>query len=80
VEEAERALREGKAAFSLVPAGSERLPSGYAPPRTIACLGGFNINGGRTLKLQLMTSRPPEELAACPVPASYRCGGAAAGG
>jgi 4-amino-4-deoxy-L-arabinose transferase-like glycosyltransferase len=75
IKDAAEALRTGKAAYALVPAEDGRLPSGEVPPRPIACLNGFNINGGKHLRMQIITTTPAETLAACPVPERYRCGG-----
>jgi 4-amino-4-deoxy-L-arabinose transferase-like glycosyltransferase len=75
VEDAAEALRTGKAVYALVPVDNGPLPSGEAPPRPVACINGFNINGGKHLWMQIITSKPAEALAACPVPERYRCGG-----
>jgi hypothetical protein len=75
VEAAAEALRTGKAAYALVPAENGRLPVGEAPPRSVACVNGFNINGGKHLQMQIITLKPAEVLAPCPVPERYRCGG-----
>jgi hypothetical protein len=42
-------------------------------PRAIACIEGFNVNGGRHMQLELVTAKPPSAFAACPVPERYRC-------
>ncbi len=73
--DAAEALRSGKATYALVPGDPRQLPSGEAPPRPVACLDGFNINGGKHLKMQIVTLKPAEAFAACPVPERYRCGG-----
>jgi 4-amino-4-deoxy-L-arabinose transferase-like glycosyltransferase len=75
VEDAAEALRSGKAAYALVPAENGPLPSGVAPPRPVACVNGFNINGAKHLHMQIITLKPAEALAACPVPQRYRCRG-----
>ena len=75
VEEAFEALRTGKAAYALVPAERGPLPGSETPPRPVACVNGFNINGGKHLQMQIIAAKPAEELAACPVPERYRCGG-----
>ena len=74
VEDAAEAVRTGKAAYALVPTENGRLASGATPPRPVACVNGFNINGGKHLQMQIITSKPAETLAACPVPERYRCG------
>ncbi len=75
VEEAVQALRTGKATYALVPAERGPLPGTETPPRPVACVNGFNINGGKHLQMQIIAAKPVEELAACPVPERYRCGG-----
>ena len=74
VEDAAEALRTGRATYALVPTGTATPTSGEAPPRPVACVNGFNINGGKQLRMQIVTVKPAEALAACPVPAPYRCG------
>jgi 4-amino-4-deoxy-L-arabinose transferase-like glycosyltransferase len=74
VEEAPEALRTGKAAYALIPAENGSLPAGETPPRPVACINGFNINGGKHLRMQIVTLATLEALAACPVPERYRCG------
>jgi 4-amino-4-deoxy-L-arabinose transferase-like glycosyltransferase len=73
VEDAAEALRSGKAAYALAPAETG-TPGGAAPPRPVACVNGFNINGGKHLRMQILTTASAEALAACPVPERYRCG------
>jgi 4-amino-4-deoxy-L-arabinose transferase-like glycosyltransferase len=50
-----------------------RMPLVDPSPRAIACIEGFNINGGRHMQLELVTAKPPSAFAACPVPERYRC-------
>jgi 4-amino-4-deoxy-L-arabinose transferase-like glycosyltransferase len=72
--EAEKALSEGKASLALLPRrADDRLASFDPPPRAVACIGGFNINGGKHLQLELMTARPKEALAGCALPERYLC-------
>lgn len=72
--EAEAALSEGKAGLALmVQTPHDRLPTLDPPPRPIACISGFNINGGRHLRLEIATAKPPEAFAACTLPERYRC-------
>ncbi len=76
--EAEAALSEGKAGLALmVQTAHDRLPTLDSPPRPIACISGFNINGGRQLRLEIATAKPPEAFAACTLPEQYRCSDAA---
>ena len=74
-EDAVEALRSGKVAYALVPAERAPLASNEAPQTPVACVNGFNINGGKHLQMQLIAAKPAEELANCPVPERYRCGG-----
>lgn len=41
------------------------------PP--LACINGFNFNGGKHLRLMVVASGAPETYAACPIPEQYRC-------
>jgi 4-amino-4-deoxy-L-arabinose transferase-like glycosyltransferase len=41
------------------------------PP--LACIRGFNFNGGKSLQLMVVASGAPETYAACPIPERYRC-------
>ncbi len=76
IEEANAALSQGKADFALIRKDDgDKLPAVDPAPRTIACINGFNINGGRHLRLRIITTKSPESFAACAVPERYRCGG-----
>ena len=77
-EDANRILSEGKADLALMDKRTaDKLPLADPAPRPIACIDGFNINGGDHLLLQLMTARPDGVFASCPVPERYRCRSAA---
>jgi hypothetical protein len=72
--EAEAELSEGKAGLALmVRTAHDRLPTLDPSPRPIACISGFNINGGKHLRLKIATAKPPEAFAACTLPARYTC-------
>lgn len=43
-------------------------------PAPFACVSGFNVNGGRMLRLGLYSLASPESLKKCPIPPRYRCG------
>jgi 4-amino-4-deoxy-L-arabinose transferase-like glycosyltransferase len=62
----------GLALFRQDDAG--KLPLVDPPPRSIACINGFSINGGSHLRLQLITAKPEADFAACQVPERFRCG------
>jgi 4-amino-4-deoxy-L-arabinose transferase-like glycosyltransferase len=73
-EEAEAALSQGKADLALMlRTPQDRLPASDPAPRPLACITGFNINGGKHLALQLMTAKPPEDFVACALPEKFRC-------
>jgi hypothetical protein len=40
---------------------------------TLACIKGFNINGGKPVHLRVLGMGPREAYAACPVPERYAC-------
>jgi 4-amino-4-deoxy-L-arabinose transferase-like glycosyltransferase len=72
--EANITISQGKADLALMRTkDAERLPLVDPSPRAVACIDGFNVNGGRHLQLQLVTAKPPEAFAACTVPERYRC-------
>jgi 4-amino-4-deoxy-L-arabinose transferase-like glycosyltransferase len=74
VDDANAALSEGKADLALiVQTRQDRLPKVDPPPRPLACFEGFNINGGKHLRLALMTARPASVFANCTVPAAFKC-------
>ena len=71
---ANQVLSEGKAELALMDKHTaDNLPLVDPVPRPIACIEGFNVNGGDHLLLQLMTARPNETFTSCPVPERYRC-------
>ncbi|HKJ62549.1 MAG TPA: glycosyltransferase family 39 protein [Hyphomicrobiales bacterium] len=73
-EQANRVLSEGKAELALMDKHTaDNLPLVDPAPRPIACVEGFNMNGGNHLHLQLMTARPEKVFTSCPVPERYRC-------
>jgi len=74
VEEANTALSQGDAKLALMrEQEAENLPLVDPAPRPVACIEGFNINGGDHLSLQVMSAEPDETFAACELPAKYRC-------
>jgi 4-amino-4-deoxy-L-arabinose transferase-like glycosyltransferase len=41
--------------------------------RPVACIEGFNLNGGKHLRLAVIVSGDAKTYAACPIPERYRC-------
>ena len=75
-EKANAALSQGKADLALIPRGlDEKLPLVDPPPRALACITGFNINGGKHLRLELITAKPEAAFAGCKLPERFRCPG-----
>ncbi|MGB0084062.1 MAG: glycosyltransferase family 39 protein [Rhodomicrobiaceae bacterium] len=75
-EKANAALSQGKADLALIPRGlDEKLPLVDPPPRALACITGFNVNGGKHLRLELITAKPETAFAGCKLPARFRCPG-----
>ncbi len=75
-EDANRALSQGKADLALMlRSAGEKLPLVDPPPRPVACIDGFNMNGGKNLRLELMTAKPEAAFANCALPARFRCPG-----
>jgi 4-amino-4-deoxy-L-arabinose transferase-like glycosyltransferase len=73
--EANTALSEGKIQLALFRQDDfAKMPLVDPPPRPIACMDGFNINGGQHLRLQLITARPETDFAACKLPERFKCG------
>ncbi len=74
LEEANAALSRGEADLALIRReDTEKLPLTDPAPHPVACIEGFNVNGGKHLRLQLVTAKRKETLANCPVPERYRC-------
>ncbi len=73
-EEANTALSEGAGSLALLRAqDAGKLPLVEPAPRPIACIEGFNINGGDDLLLQVMTARPEADFVSCPTPERFVC-------
>jgi hypothetical protein len=68
-------LRKGEADFALFNADAfNRIArQGGQMPQVLACINAFNTVHVRKVKLHVLTMKPPEALAACPLPAKYDC-------
>jgi 4-amino-4-deoxy-L-arabinose transferase-like glycosyltransferase len=65
-----RIIPEAYGANHLLIVDESNNVSGHPP---LACINGFNINGGKSLQLRVVASGAPEAYAACPIPERYRC-------
>ncbi len=73
--DANAAVSQGKADFALIRSDeAEKVQLVDPAPRAVACIEGFNINGGKQVRLQLITAKPESAFAACTVPERFRCG------
>jgi 4-amino-4-deoxy-L-arabinose transferase-like glycosyltransferase len=68
-------LRKGEVDCALFNADAfNRIArQGGQMPQVLACINAFNTVHVRKVKLHVLTMKPPEALAACPLPAKYDC-------
>ncbi len=68
-------LRKGQVDFAVFNADAfNRIArQGGEMPQVVACINAFNTVHARKLRLHVLTMKPSDALAACPIPAKYDC-------